>query len=199
MLVLSALIALFVSHKASSTFQPESIPNEPNAVSPSGYKYYRYDPGTFDLETWTCQLTTPKAVGEARKDYQAQCNIEVAGRTILVPFFLVALAMSGLSIWSLILGTKHGARNDRLYTKDADLESSRESEDGKQVQVEEVELATLQAVGRQPDARLSKIEEDGEESEEQPEQAQTVAKAEEIVPSSTETDRVDGKRTDTAS
>lgn len=139
----------------------------------------------------------PKAVGEARKDYQIQCNIEVAGRTIMVPFFLVALAMSGLSAWALISGSKHTSHNEHIYTKDADLELGRESEDGKQVHVEEVELATLQVPERQVDARLSKIEEDGEETEEPSSQAQTTIKVEDadsrsLGAKSADTKKIDG-------
>lgn len=163
---MAALIALFVSHGQSSQFQSGLIPNAPNAVSPNGYKYFRYDAGYFDLETWTCGLTVPKAIGEARHDYQMQCNIEVAGRTIFVPFFLVALAVAGFSIWALVTGQKQGYQNEQVYKKDVDLETGNGSEGGKQVQVEEVELADMQRSERQRDGRLSKIEEGGEEVEE---------------------------------
>lgn len=165
-LVLVALIAMSVSHKASSKFQADLIPKEPNAISPSGYRYYRYDDGTFDLETWTCELMHPEAVGEARKDYHTQCDIERAGRMIMAPFFLVALAVTGLSVWALVTGSEQGPINEHIYTKDADLETGKGPEDDKHVQVTEVELATLQRPERQDDSRLSKIEEDGEEAEE---------------------------------
>ncbi|KAJ4994180.1 hypothetical protein SVAN01_00009 [Stagonosporopsis vannaccii] len=167
-MVLIALIAMSVSHKASSTFQAELIPREPNAVSPSGYRYFRYDAGTFDLETWTCELMHPDSVGEARKDYQAQCNIEVAGRMMMAPFFLAALAVTGLSVWTLVAGGEQGPSKEYIYAKDADLEMGTQPDHGKRVQVEEVELTTLQRPERQKDGRLSKIDEDGEESEETP-------------------------------
>lgn len=158
-LVLSALIGLSVAHKDSSTFDFKLIPQQANAVSPSGYRYYRYDAGIFDLETWTCELMNAPAVGDAKKDYSAQCQIEVAARMILVPFFLATIAVTGLSIWALVVGGQHVPHSEQLYTKDIDLEA------GKQEQVEEVELATLRPE-RQVDARLSKIEEDAEEPEE---------------------------------
>lgn len=199
-LVMTALIALFVTHKNSSTFQPELIPNEPNAVSPSGYRYYRYDAGIFDLETWTCELMVPKVVGDARKDYRAQCDIEVAGRTVMVPFFLVALAVASLSVWTLVTGQKQQQRNEHLYTKDTDLEMGRESEDGKQVTVEEVELAELQRSERQRDGRLSKIEEDGEEeTEESSKRPSTAAKAEEPAASLSKPRAQDVQKADSAS
>ncbi|KAF3044802.1 hypothetical protein E8E12_010735 [Didymella heteroderae] len=168
--VLSALIGMSVAHRDSSTFQYQLIPTEPNAVSPSGYRYYRYDAGIFDLETWTCELMNAPAVGDAMKDYSAQCQIEVAGRMILVPFFLAAIALAGLSIWALIVGGKPRSHNEQLYTKDMDLEAA------KQVQVVEVELDTLKPE-RQVDARLSKIEEDTEEPEEAPKEAILPVKA----------------------
>lgn len=174
-LVMTALIAMFVSHKASSSFEYELIPGTPNAVSPSGYRYYRYDSGTFDLETWTCELEYVKGVGEARKDYKAQCEIEVAGRTIMVPFFLVALAVAGLSVWALIVGGEQGRCSEHIHTKDIDLEMSKGFEDGKQVQVEEVELANFDEPEKQKDGRLSKIEEHEDEAEEAPKQTATPA------------------------
>ena len=195
-LVLTALITMSVSHKASSSFKYNLIPKEPNAVSTSGYRYYRYDSGTFDLETWTCELKNTKRVGEARKDYQAQCEIEVAGRMIMVPFFLVTLAAIGLSVWALVVGGKQGPRSEHLYTKDADLEMGKGPEDGKQVQVEEVELATLDRPEKQKNGRLSKIEEDGEETEEAPKNATTAAKVEETNALLAESKDVDVKKTD---
>ncbi|KAJ4378294.1 hypothetical protein N0V86_005994 [Didymella sp. IMI 355093] len=184
-LVLSSLIALSVAHKDSSTFQYELIPNEPNAVSPSGYRYYRYDAGVFDLETWTCELENAKAVGDAKKDYSAQCQIEVAGRMILVPFFLAAIAVAGMSVWALFVGGNQTSSNEQVHTKDVDLEVGKSSEDGKQVQVEEVELDDLKTE-RQVDARLSKIEEGTEEPEEDSKDATPSAKAEEIRSESVE-------------
>jgi hypothetical protein len=191
-LVLSSLIALSVAHRDSSTFQYELIPNEPNAVSPSGYRYYRYDSGMFDLETWTCELENAKAVGDAWKDYSAQCQIEVAGRMILVPFFLAAIAVAGLSVWALVVGGIQTSSNEQVHTKDIDLEVGKSSEDGKQVQVEEVELDDLKTE-RQVDARLSKIEEGTEEAEEDPKDATPPAKAEETRSESVESTGVHTK------
>ncbi|KAL1600225.1 hypothetical protein SLS59_005849 [Nothophoma quercina] len=179
-LVMTALIAMFVSHKASSPFKYELIPRTPNTVSPSGYRYYRYDSGIFDLETWTCELEYVKGVGEARKDYAAQCQIEVAGRTIMVPFFLVALGVAGLSVWNFTVVEKQTPRSEHIYTKDADLEMSKAPEGGKRVQVEEVELASLDRPERQKDGRLSKIEEGEDEAEDLPKQVTTMAKSQTV-------------------
>lgn len=165
-LVLTALIAMSASHKASSQFQNELIPRTPNAISPSGYKYYRYDAGAFDLETWTCSLENVKSVGEARKDYSAQCGIEVAGRTVMVPFFIVALAVACLSIWVLVVGGKQEPRGRHLWTKDIDLEINKGTTDSRHVEIEEVELTTLERPEKQKDNRLSKIEEDEQEADE---------------------------------
>lgn len=142
------------------------IPKDPNAVSISGYRYFRYDSGTFDLETWTCELQTLKSVGDARKDYHAQCELEVAGRMIMVPFFLVTLAMVGLSVWALVAtGGERDPHNEQMYAKDIELEVGKGPETGKEARVNEVELAVLPRHERQQDGRLSKIEEDGEEGE----------------------------------
>lgn len=167
-----------VSHKASSTFKGDLIPKQPNAVTTSGFRYFRYDSGIFDLETWTCELMHAEAVGDARKDYRAQCEIEVAGRTIVAPFFLVTLAVAGLSVWAFVAGREQEPSSTHIYNKDVDLEMGRGREDGKQVQVEEVELATLQKPERQKDGRLSKIEEDGEEAEDAAKRASMKAKIE---------------------
>lgn len=177
-LVLCAMVGLSVAHRDSSTFNYKLIPREPNAVSTSGYRYYRYDAGIFDLETWTCELMNAPAVGDAMKDYGAQCQIEVAARMVLVPFFLASIAITGLSTWTLIVVGRQVPHNEQPYTKDVDLEV------GKQVQVEAVELNTLRPE-RQVDARLSKIEEDAEEPEEALKNATPPSKAADI-PSETE-------------
>jgi hypothetical protein len=174
-LVLSALIAIFVSHKASSLFNYDELPQTPNAVSPSGYRYYRYDSGTFDLETWTCELKNAKAAGEAREDYRKQCDIEVVGRTIVVPFSFVALVLAGMSVWAFVVAEKQGPRSEHLWTKDLDLEVGKADADGKHVKVEEVELATFERLERQKNGRLSKIEEDEQEAEEAQKEATTTS------------------------
>lgn len=173
-LVLTAFIAMFVSHKASSLFKYDLIPSTPNAVSPSGYKYYRYDAGEFDLETWTCALENAKGAGEAQKDYKAQCDIEVAGRIIMAPLFFVALTIVGVSIWALVVGGKQESRSEHLWTKDVDLEMNDNNVHGKQAQVDQVELDTLGRSERQKDGRLSKIEEDEQEVEDAPNEAAAV-------------------------
>lgn len=175
-LVLTALVAMVVSHKHSSTFRSELIPHHSNAVSPSGYHYYLYDSGIFDLETWTCELENAGGVGDARNDYRAQCEIEVAGRMILIPFFLAALAVVGLSVWPLMVGGKQTTHNKPIQTKDVDVEVGNSPGISKQLYVEEVELKTLRPE-RQVDARLSKIEEDEDEPEETPKTVTPIAKA----------------------
>ncbi|KAF1358795.1 hypothetical protein EJ07DRAFT_123296 [Lizonia empirigonia] len=199
-LVLTTLIAMFVSHKASSAFKEELILRAPNAVSPSGFKYFRYDAGTFDLETWACALKDLRAAGDARMDYKAQCDIEVAGRTIMVPFFLVALAVAGVSAWALIVGGKQRPRSEFLWAKDNDLEQNKGDDGGKQVQVAEVELETLRS-DRQKDGRLSKIEEDEQEVEDAPKKPTFASEA--VVsggghPSTRESKAVDAKTIDRA-
>lgn len=191
---------MFVSHKASSAFKVELIPRAPNAVSPSGFEYFRYDAGTFDLETWACALKDLRAVGDARRDYKAQCDIEVAGRTILVPFFLVALAVAGVSAWALIVGGKQRPHSEFFLTKDNDLEQNKGYDGGKQVQVAEVELETLRP-DRQKDGRLSKIEEDEQEVEDAPKKPTFASEAvvnEEGHPSTRESKAVDAKKIDGA-
>ena len=144
-------------------------------------------------------MTVPKAVGEARHDYQAQCNIEVAGRTIFVPLFLVALAVAGVLIWALVTGQKQGYQNEHIYTKDVDLETGNGLEGGKQVQVEEVELADMQRAERQRDGRLSKIEEGGEEAEEASKQLPATAEVVETGISPAQPRDAEVKKADNAS
>lgn len=176
-LALTALIAIFVSHKASSQFKSDLIPRTPNAVSPSSHRYYRYDSGIFDLETWTCQLGNAKVVGESRADYRKQCEIEVVGRTILVPFFLVALAVASMSVWNFLVGCKQSSRSEQTWTKDTDLELVTADAEGKFVQVEEVKLATLKRTEWPKHGRLSKIEEYEQEAEVPSEEKTSVPKA----------------------
>jgi hypothetical protein len=167
-MLLIAMISIFFTNATSSRFRIEDIPEQPNAVSPTGFRYYRYDAGTFDLETWSCELKDAPPIGMAREDYSKQCMIETAGKTIMIPFFIVGLAVAGVSIWGFISMGKTTTGDEQLWTKDMELEMGKVDSDDKGFKVEETELEVVDTVPRFKDGRLSKIEEDETEESEDP-------------------------------
>ena len=167
-MLLIAMISIFLTNSTSSRFRLEDIPEQPNAVSPTGFRYYRYDVGTFDLETWSCELKDAPPIGMAREDYSKQCMIEIAGKTIMVPFFIMGLAVAGVSIWGFVSMGKTPGGDEQLWTKDMELEMGNTDSDDKGFKVEEVELEAVDTAPRPKDGRLSKIEEDETEESEDP-------------------------------
>jgi hypothetical protein len=167
-MLLIAMTSIFLTNATSSRFRFQDIPEQPNAVSPTGFRYFRYDVGTFDLETWSCELKDAPPIGMAREDYSKQCTIEAAGKIIMVPFFVMALAIAGVSIWGFISMGKTPMGNDQPWTKDMELEMGKFDADDKGFRVEEVEIEAADTAPRPKDGRLSKIEEDEMEESEDP-------------------------------
>jgi hypothetical protein len=85
-------------------------------------KVFRYNIGTFDLETWSCELKDVRGVGMVRDDYAQQCAIEVAGRAIMIPFVLLAWLVAGIAVWGLVGGGRRGPDGERVKTEDIGLE-----------------------------------------------------------------------------
>lgn len=126
-LVLFALVSITVTHKSSSHFRDGYVNfnayrmNETNPDS-QVENFFRYSIGTFDLENWACDLKDVRGVGMVAEDYAAQCNIEVAGRAIVVPFVAIAWLLAGISIWALVAGGRRGPDGERVKTEDVGLE-----------------------------------------------------------------------------
>ncbi|KAJ4294342.1 hypothetical protein N0V90_008032 [Kalmusia sp. IMI 367209] len=117
-LILFALISIFVTHKSTSHFNVRYITNK--ADRPSSNDGMRYNIGTFDLETWSCELKSVPGAEMVWDDYGAQCSIEVAGRGVMVVFLVVGSALAGLSIWGMI--GRRDATGERIKTEQVDVE-----------------------------------------------------------------------------
>jgi hypothetical protein len=65
-LVLFALVSIYVTHKSSSRFRDgyvnfrTSFMNDTSPNDPTD-NFFRYNIGTFDLETWSCELKDVRA------------------------------------------------------------------------------------------------------------------------------------------
>jgi hypothetical protein len=84
--------------------------------------FFRYSIGTFDLETWACELKDVRGAIMVKDDYSKQCEIELAGRATMIPFVLVAWLVAGISIWGLVGGGRRGPDGERVKTQDVGLE-----------------------------------------------------------------------------
>jgi hypothetical protein len=126
-LVLFALVSIFVTHKSSSKFRDGYVNfrasrlNDPNPNNQTE-TFFRYNIGTFDLETWSCELKSVAGASMVWSDYSKQCAIEVAGRAIMIPFLLFACAVAGVGIWGLVGGGRRGPDGERVKTEDLGLE-----------------------------------------------------------------------------
>lgn len=118
-IVLLALISIYVTHKSSSHFSERYINNK--ADRPSSEDGIRYNRGTFDLETWSCELRTVDGARMVQEDYAQQCVVEMAGRFIMIPFLVVGSALAALSIWQMIGGARD-ADGARMKTDQVEVE-----------------------------------------------------------------------------
>lgn len=123
-LVLFALVSIVVTNKSSSQFRNFYVNFRASSMSSTDLSenFFRYNIGTFDLETWACELKDVAGVGMARDDYAKQCAIEVAGRAIVIPFVIVAWSIAGVAIWALVAGGRRGPNGERVKTVDVGLE-----------------------------------------------------------------------------
>ena len=118
-IILLALVSLYVTHKSSSHFSERYINNK--AERPSSEDGMRYNRGTFDLETWSCELRSVNGARMVQEDYARQCVIEMAGRATVIPFLIVGWALAALSIWQMIGGARD-ADGERMKTDQIELE-----------------------------------------------------------------------------
>jgi hypothetical protein len=118
-IILLALVSLFVTHKSSSHFSERYITNK--ADRPSSEDGMRYNIGTFDLETWACELRNVGGARMVHEDYAKQCVIDQAGRNIMIPFLIVGWALAAVSIWQMIGGTRD-AEGKRMETDLVEVE-----------------------------------------------------------------------------
>lgn len=128
-LVLFSLVSIYITHKMASHFREGYImrqannPNNNNNNNPDANPEggVRYNIGTFDLETWSCELKSVKGAMMVWEDYSKQCDIEIAGRVIMIPFVIVAFALAAISI-SLMIGSRRDPDGERMKTEDVGLE-----------------------------------------------------------------------------
>jgi hypothetical protein len=125
-LILFALVSISVTRKSTSHFRDGYVNFRASAMndgnSTASDKVFRYNIGTFDLETWSCELKDVRGVGMVRDDYAQQCAIEVAGRAIMIPFVLLAWLVAGIAVWGLVGGGRRGPDGERVKTEDVGLE-----------------------------------------------------------------------------
>jgi hypothetical protein len=126
-IVLFALVSIYATRSSTSHFRTGYADfrathlNETASIQES-MSFFRYNIGRFDLETWACELKDVKGADDVREDYDIQCKIEVAGRAIMVPFFVVAVLVAGVGIWGLVGGGRRGPDGERMKTEDVGLE-----------------------------------------------------------------------------
>jgi len=127
MLILFAVVSISVTRKSTSHFLDgyvnfrASRMNDNNSTSTMD-NFFRYNIGTFDLETWSCELMDVRGASMVRDDYTKQCYIEIAGRAIMVPFVIFAWVVAGIGIWGLVGGGRRGPDGERVKTEDVGLE-----------------------------------------------------------------------------
>ncbi|KAL5413865.1 hypothetical protein PMIN03_003545 [Paraphaeosphaeria minitans] len=117
-LILFALISTLVAHKSSSHVNVRYVTNK--ADRSSAAEGLRYNIGTFDLETWSCEWKSIPGAEMVWMDYGAQCSIEVAGRSLMCLFLVVTTALAGLSIRGMI--GRRDASGERIKTEQVELE-----------------------------------------------------------------------------
>lgn len=123
-LVLFALVSIYVTHKSASHFRDGYANLRASRISDNSNdnNFFRYNIGTFDLETWSCDLKDVRGAAMVQEDYGKQCNIEVAGRAIMIPFVILAWLVAGIGIWGLVGGGRRGPDGERIKTEEVGVE-----------------------------------------------------------------------------
>lgn len=136
-LVLFALVSIYVTHRSTSHFRDGYVNfrasqfDSNNSTSSrttasldnnSDPEFFRYNIGTFDLETWACELKDVRGAAMVQSDYARQCYIELAGRAVMIPFVVLAWIVAGTGIWGLVGGGRRGPDGERVKTEDVGLE-----------------------------------------------------------------------------
>jgi hypothetical protein len=93
-----------------------------NNTSDAQDGFFRYNIGTFDLETWACELKNVRGAAMVQDDYSMQCGVEIAGRAFMIPFLIVAWIVAGVGIWGLVGGGRRGPDGERIKTEEVGLE-----------------------------------------------------------------------------
>ncbi|KAH7371484.1 hypothetical protein BKA66DRAFT_182534 [Pyrenochaeta sp. MPI-SDFR-AT-0127] len=122
-LILFALVSIAVTHKSTSHFRDGYVNFRASRMDDNSTEnFFRYNIGTFDLETWACELKDVRGAAMVTEDYGIQCGVEVAGRAIMIPFVIVAWLVAGLGVWGLVGGGRRGPDGERIKTEDVGLE-----------------------------------------------------------------------------
>ncbi|KAF1849629.1 uncharacterized protein K460DRAFT_298227 [Cucurbitaria berberidis CBS 394.84] len=122
-LVLFALVSIYVTHKSTSHFRDGYVNLRASRMADtSSENFFRYNIGTFDLETWSCELKNVQGATMVAEDYGKQCKIEVAGRAVMIPFVIFAWLVAGIGIWGLVGGGRRGPDGERIKTEEVGLE-----------------------------------------------------------------------------
>ncbi|KAI4641147.1 hypothetical protein J4E93_008025 [Alternaria ventricosa] len=128
-LVLFALVSIYVTHKNTShfregfvNFRASRMNDTASTSTPTQPSFFRYNFGTFDLETWACELAGVEGAGMVREDYGMQCGIEVAGRAVMIPFVVVAWGVAAIGLWGFVGGGRRGPDGERMKTDEVGLE-----------------------------------------------------------------------------
>lgn len=88
---------LFIIHAISAHFDP----NNRYSDGAYGLTDNQYDRGTFDLETWTCELHVYPALKSDRSMLAQQCTFEKTSRWLSLALFLFSTAIVGATMWVL--------------------------------------------------------------------------------------------------
>jgi len=127
-LVLFALVSMYITHKNSSHFRSGYVAfraSHMHNTTEDQESFFRYNVGTFDVETWACELQGVEGAVMVQEDYGRQCGIELAGRAIMVPFVAAAWLVAGIGTWGFIGGGRRGPDGERMKTDELGLEMSK--------------------------------------------------------------------------
>jgi hypothetical protein len=124
-IVLFALVSIYFTHKNTSHFRDGYVnfhASRMNNSSDTQDGFFRYNIGTFDLETWACELKDVRGAAMVQDDYGKQCGVEIAGRAFMIPFLIVAWIVAGVGVWGLVGGGRRGPDGERIKTEEVGLE-----------------------------------------------------------------------------
>ncbi|KAF2466870.1 uncharacterized protein BDR25DRAFT_235768 [Lindgomyces ingoldianus] len=113
-LILLSMVAIYVTHKSTSHFSERYINRKADRPGDG----VRYNIGTFDLETWSCELQSVKGAEMVWEDYGRQCKVEMAGRAVMIPFLVVGFVLAAVGVAGMVGG--RGEEAELTWNKQGD-------------------------------------------------------------------------------
>ncbi|KAF2742009.1 hypothetical protein M011DRAFT_413431 [Sporormia fimetaria CBS 119925] len=127
-MILFSLVSIFGTHRSTSHFKEKHVMQQAYRFASPSSRFFRnnddeirYNIGTFDLETWSCELKSVEGARSVWSEYEKQCGVEMAGRVMVIPFMITAFLIVGACVVEM-MRCRRDADGRRMKTEEVGVE-----------------------------------------------------------------------------